>query len=67
MRLLYRSPQRNASPGTWVKILFLAMMATVARGQVLGITPGSASEVSASNTWEVSWTPRVSTEQTESK
>ena len=67
MRLLYRSPQRNASPGAWMKILFLAMMATVAQGQGLSATPGSASEVSALNTWEVSWTPSLSTEKLESK
>ena len=67
MRLLYRSPQRNASPGAWMKILFLAMMATVAQSQVLSVSPDSSTEVNALNQWEVSWAPTLATERLESK
>lgn len=51
-----------------MKILFLAIMATVAQGQVCRIVPDSASsEVNAASTWEVSWQPSDSRAVTESK
>ena len=51
-----------------MKILFLAILSTIAKGQVCRILPDSdASEVGAASSWEVSWQPKTANAASESE
>ena len=51
-----------------MKILFLAILSTIAKGQVCRILPDSAlSEVGVDSSWEVSWQPKTANAASESE
>ena len=53
--ILARQLKRNASDSKCMKILFLAILASVANSQNCVIEPPETNEVNALSQWEVSW------------